>query len=108
MKLASSREMPVKMDSSVTELLKPMLKKRFYVAFSRATAKPEDLLPFVAEHLAYMTILKADTIEEARALMQTEPLIERGLRTFDLKVWELREGQITITLNSSVSGFRLN
>jgi hypothetical protein len=40
--------------------------------------------------------------------MQAEPLIQRGLRQFDLRPWELREGRMTITLNLSTSGFRLD
>jgi uncharacterized protein YciI len=118
----------------VAELLKPMLKKRLFVALTKAIVGGEDLLPFVAGHLAYMndlesegklfasgpfvqegvlvgdglTILQTSTIEEANALMQAEPLIQRGLRQFDLRPWELREGRMTITLNASTSGFRLD
>ena len=113
--------------------LKPMLKKRLFVALSKAVARPEQMLPFVAEHLEYMnqlenagklfasgpfiqegvlvgdglTILQTTTLEEARALMSAEPLIKRGLREFDLRPWELREGRMMITLNSSTSSFRL-
>ena len=37
--------------------------------------------------------------------MKDEPLIKRGLRKFELRKWELREGRMTITLNASaVSG----
>jgi uncharacterized protein len=96
-------------------------------------ARPEQMLPFVAEHLEYMnqlenegklfasgpfiqegvlvgdglTILQTSTLEEAHALMSAEPLIKRGLREFDLRPWELREGRMMITLNSSTSSFRL-
>ncbi len=121
-------------DSRVSELLKPMLKKRLFVALSKAVASQEDMLPYVADHLSYMnqiesegnlfasgpfmqegvlvgdglSILQTETIEEARAIMQAEPLIERGLRTFDLRPWELREGRVTITLNASTSSFNLD
>ena len=40
-----------------------------------------------------LTILQADTFEEARALMENEPLIRLGFR---LRPWELREGQILV------------
>jgi hypothetical protein len=46
--------MPANTDEKVAETLKPMLKKRSFVAVSKATAPPEELLPFVGEHLAYM------------------------------------------------------
>jgi uncharacterized protein YciI len=125
--------MPPEKDDKVAALLKAMLKKRLFVALSKAVARPEQMLPFVAEHLEYMnqlenegklfasgpfiqegvlvgdglTILQTSTLEEARALMSAEPLIKRGLREFDLRPWELREGRMMITLNSSTSSFRL-
>ena len=125
--------MPPEKDDKIAELLNPMLKKRLFVALSRAVARPEQMLPFVAEHLEYMnqlenegklfasgpfiqegvlvgdglTILQTTTLEEARALMSAEPLIKRGLREFDLRPWELREGRMMITLKSSTSSFRL-
>jgi hypothetical protein len=37
--------------------------------------------------------------------MSAEPLIQPGLREFDLQPWELREGRLMITLNSSTSSF---
>src|SRR5271163_3835315 len=120
-------------DDKIAELLKPMLKKRLFVALNKAVARPDEMLPFVAQHLEYMnrlenegkifasgpfvqegvlvgdglTILQTSTLEEAHALMSAEPLIKRGLREFDLRLWELREGRIIITLNSSTSSFRL-
>jgi uncharacterized protein YciI len=107
--------MPANADDKVGELLKPMPKKRLFVVFSKAMAPPEDLPPFVAEHFAYMnhlesagklfvsgpfehegvlagdglTILQTETMEDANALMQAEPLIRRSLRQFDLRPWEL-------------------
>jgi uncharacterized protein len=125
--------MPPEKGDHVAELLKPMLKKRLFVALSKAVTRPEQMLPFVAEHLEYMnqlenagklfasgpfiqegvlvgdglTILQTTTSEEAHALMSGEPLVKRGLREFDLRPWELREGRMMITLNSSTSSFRL-
>jgi uncharacterized protein len=118
---------------NIAALLAPMLKQRLFVAVSTARASAEQMLPHVAEHLEYMnsleekgllfasgpflqqdvlagdglTILQTDTLEESRALMEREPLIKLGLRTFDLRPWELREGQISVTLNISKSSFRL-
>jgi uncharacterized protein YciI len=94
---------------------------------------PSAIEPFVAEHLAYMdaleaaghlwasgpfvdrgvlvgdglTILSTGTIEEARQAMEEEPLIKRGLRTFELRKCELREGRIDISLRGSVSRYSL-
>jgi uncharacterized protein len=127
--------MPANADEEVAELPKPVLKKRLFVALTKTIARPEDLVPFVAEHLAHMSqlegtgrlfasgpfvqegILAGDgltnpqtmTIEDADALIQADPLIQRGLRQFDLRPWELREGRMTITLNaSSTNGLQLD
>ena len=117
----------------IAKLLAPMLRQRLFVALSTARASAEQMLPHVAEHLEYMTsleekgvlfasgpfiqpgvlvgdgltILQTDTFEEARALMQNEPLIRLGFRAFDLRPWELREDQISVTLNVSKSNFSL-
>lgn len=117
----------------IAVLLAPMLKQRLFVALSTACAGVEQMLPHVAEHLEYMnrleaegllfasgpfiqpgvlvgdglTILQTETIEQARALMENEPLIKLGFRTFDLRPWELREGQIVVTLSVSTSRFSL-
>jgi hypothetical protein len=39
--------------------------------------------------------------------MEDEPLIKRGLRTFELKKWELREGRINISLRASINRYSL-
>ena len=48
-----------------------------------------------------LTILRTNTLEGARTLMENEPLIKMGLRTFDLRPWELREGRMVVMLNLS-------
>jgi uncharacterized protein len=114
-------------------LLAPMLKKVLFVALSKAVATSDRMLPHVAEHLRYMndleergilfasgpfvqegvlvgdglTILRAESLDHARQLMEEEPLIKLGMRTFELRKWELREGRISISLNASRSSFDL-
>ena len=106
-----------------------MLKKTLFVAIIHMVAPASEIELFVADHLAYMNALEADerlwasgsfiqegvlvgdgltilstaTIEEAQQAMEEEPLIKRGLRTFELRKWELREGRMTITLHPSTS-----
>jgi uncharacterized protein len=118
---------------AVAELLVPMLKKTLFVAINRVAAPASEIEPFVAGHLAYMNSLEADgrlwasgpflqeevlvgdgltilstaTMEEARQAMEGEPSIKRGLRTFELRRWELREGRMTITLRASTSAYSL-
>jgi uncharacterized protein len=110
-----------------------MLRKTLFVALNRMVAPASEIAPFVADHLAYMnkleaeghlwasgpfieegvlvgdglTILSTPTIEEAERVMKDEPLIKRGLRKFELRKWELREGRMTITLNASTSKYSL-
>jgi uncharacterized protein len=125
--------MSANIDPKVAELLKPMLKRRLFVALNKALVPSEVMTPYVAEHLEYMselersgklfasgpfvqegilvgdglTILNTSSLDEARALMLAEPLIKRGLRGFELHTWELREGRITVTLDASTSSFAL-
>jgi len=125
--------MPNHSGKTVEQLLAPMLTKTLFVAINRVAAPASAIEPFVAEHLAYMnsleaegrlwasgpfieegvlvgdglTILSTGTIEEARLAMEEEPLIKRGLRSFELRKWELREGRIDISLRASVSRFSL-
>jgi uncharacterized protein len=119
--------------NTIAELLAPMLKKTLFVAISRVAASASEIEPFVADHLVYMnaleasgrlwasgpfiqdgvlvgdglTILSTATIEQAREVMEDEPLIKRGLRTFELRTWELREGRMSISLNASTSSYSL-
>jgi uncharacterized protein len=125
--------MPTKPEDKVAQLLKPMLKKRLFAALNKAVASQEQMLPFIADHLEYMnrleserklfasgpfiqegvlvgdglTILRTGTLEEARKLMEEEPLVKRGLRKFDLHVWELREGSMTFHINASTTSFQI-
>ena len=117
----------------VAELLAPMLKKTLFVAINRVAAPASAIEPFVAEHLAYMNALEADgrlwasgpfieegvfmgdgltilstgTIEEARRAMEEEPLIKRGLRSFELGTGSYARAGMDISLRSSISRYSL-
>jgi hypothetical protein len=54
-----------------------------------------------------LMILNADQEEEALEFMSNEPLVKRGLRRFDLKVWEIREGSLTIRISAATTKFSL-
>jgi uncharacterized protein YciI len=123
--------MPTNHEDKVAQLVKPMLKKRLFASLNKAAAPQEQMLPLMADHIEYMnrlesegklfasgpfiqpgvlvglTILRTDTLEEARALMEKDPLIKQGLRTFELHVWELREGRMTIQLNASSTSYQI-
>jgi uncharacterized protein YciI len=115
----------------IQQLIKPNLRKRLYVAFSYPVAPVEEIVPHIPEHLRYMmefedrvflsgpfitegqlvgegmTVLHASSAEEAARFMENEPFIKRGLRRFELKVWELREGTVSIRTKLSDTRFDL-
>jgi hypothetical protein len=66
--------MPPEKDDKVATLLKPMLKKRLFVTLSKAVARPEQMLPFVAEHLEYM-----NQLENEGKLFASGPFIQEGV-----------------------------
>lgn len=54
-----------------------------------------------------MFILQAGSLEEARALTAQDPINAAGLRTADVRAWELNEGGFTVTVRYSDGGFSL-
>jgi uncharacterized protein len=61
--------------------------------------------PFVADaHVAPgagMTILRASSREEAEAIAWEDPFNKNGMRTFEIRTWQLNEGSFTVTINYS-------
>jgi hypothetical protein len=115
----------------IRDLMASSLRKRVCIAFSYPTAAQEEMLPHVSEHLRYMaahedeilmsgpiikegrivgegiTVLLTDSEGKAAEFMRNEPLIRRGLRRFDIKMWELREGTLNVAVKLSESKFTL-
>lgn len=115
----------------IQQLIKPNLRKRLYVAFSYPVVPVEEIVPHIPEHLRYMmefedqvflsgpfiaegqlvgegmTVLHASSAEEAARFMENEPFIKRGLRRFELKLWELRAGTVSIRTKLSDTRFDL-
>jgi hypothetical protein len=115
----------------IQDLTAPSLRKRVYVAFSYPTAPQVELLPYVPEHLRYMaanedkvlisgpfvkesqiigegmTILLTDRDVIAAEFMRNEPFVKRGLRRFELKLLEMREGTLTFQARLSDSSLSL-
>ena len=94
---------------SAQELLVRMLGKKLFVVLWRANLGAE-LGPVLREHLEYMielerrgvlfasgplsgnagdglSILRAATIEDARAIAERDPFVSKGLRGYDLREW---------------------
>lgn len=120
------------LQAEIQHLVEPNLRKRLYVAFSYPVATVEETMPHIPEHIHYliehedkvflsgpfvteghvvgegMTVLYAATEQEAAAFMDNEPFIRRGLRRYELKLWELREGTLSIRTRLSATRFDLD
>jgi uncharacterized protein len=48
-----------------------------------------------------MTILRAATADEARAIASRDPFVLKGLRTFQIREWLVMEGTFGINVNYS-------
>jgi uncharacterized protein YciI len=115
-------------EERVAEMMRKMLRKKLYVVMSKPVVPPENLKPFLMAHLEYMiglekrgllfasgplsdgegppsgqglTILRADSAAEARALAEADPFFINGLRTFELKEWTVNEGSLSLRVNFS-------
>jgi hypothetical protein len=115
-------------EERVTDLMRNMLRKKLYVVLSKPAAPPEKLQPFLMAHLEYMiglekrglifasgplsdgegppsgqglTILRAKSAAEARALAEGDPFFVNGLRSFELKEWTVMEGSLGLRVNLS-------
>ena len=116
------------LDERIAELTQKMLRRKFYAVLSQPSSSPERLKPLLPAHLEYMiglekrgllfasgplsdgagppsgaglTILRAASAEEARALAEADPFVTNGVRTFDIKEWTIMEGSLGLKVNLS-------
>ena len=116
------------------ELQARMLKKRFYVVLNTPRKPMSELATLLPEHLEYMislekkgvlfasgpflaseqvapgsgmTILRASSLEEAKATAEQDPFAASGMRTFEIREWQLNEGSYTLTLHYSDGNYSL-
>jgi uncharacterized protein len=119
---------PMSEDEHIAQLTQKMLRKKLYVLLSKPIVPPERLKPFLAAHLDYMvglekrgiifasgplndaeappkgeglTVLRAASAGEARAIAQADPFFVNHLRTFELKEWTVMEGVVGLRVNLS-------
>jgi uncharacterized protein YciI len=115
-------------EERAADLMRKMLRKKLYVLISKPVVPPEQLKPFLLAHLEYMiglekrglvfasgpladgagpptgqglTVLRANSAAEARALAEGDPFFVNGLRTFELKEWTIMEGSLSLRVNLS-------
>jgi uncharacterized protein len=116
------------LDQRIAELTAKMLRRKLYTVISQPSPAPQKLKPLLPAHLEYMielekrgllfasgplsdgagppngaglTILRAASAAEARALAEADPFVAHGLRTFELKEWTLMEGSLGLKVNLS-------
>jgi uncharacterized protein YciI len=88
-----------------------------FVAFARPLVAADQLVPLIDEHLAFMnaleaagtlfasgpltdvpfegmTIVRAATADDARAVLDQDPWVRKNLRTYTLRPWTLKEGAL--------------
>jgi len=121
-------------EERVAELMRKMLRKKLYVVLSQPVAPPDKLKPFLMAHLEYMialekrglvfasgplsdsegppsgqglTVLRAGSVAEARALAEDDPFFVNGLRSFELKEWTVMEGVIGLRVSLSDQSIEL-
>jgi hypothetical protein len=115
-------------DARAAQLMQKMLRKKLYVLLSTPLVSFEKLKPLLAAHLDYMigleqrgvvfasgpladgdgppsghglTVLRAGSAAEARAIAEADPFYANGLRSFELKEWTVMEGTLGLRVNLS-------
>jgi uncharacterized protein YciI len=106
-----------------------MLKKKLYVVLATPLDGGAEKLPaHLPAHLEYMianekkgivfasgplsepdgtqrgrglTVLRAASAEEARAIAAQDPFVVNGVRTFEVREWTIMEGSFGVTVNFS-------
>jgi uncharacterized protein YciI len=115
-------------EERIRQLTQRMLRKKLYVVLSKGNATPDQIAALLPQHLEFMiglekkgvlfasgpltaapgqpagdglTILRAASAEEARAIAAADPFVINKLRTFDVREWTLMEGSFGVKLNFS-------
>jgi uncharacterized protein len=114
---------------------KGMLRKQFYVVFSKPTAGIGPVLANIAAHIDHqckieregilfaagpnwtedeqywdgdgMFVIRADSIGEARELAATDPMHQSGARTFTVLPWLVNEGRLGLQVDFSTGKLTL-
>ena len=52
-----------------------------------------------------MVVVRAQSLDEARAIADKDPMHASGARTFEVRPWLINEGTLTLRLNHSTKSF---
>lgn len=115
-------------EERIRQLTQGMLRKKLYVVLSKGGATPDQIGAVLPDHLEYMiglekngalfasgpltaaagqpagdglTILRAASIEEARAIAAADPFVVKKLRSFEVREWTVMEGSLGLKVNFS-------
>jgi uncharacterized protein YciI len=115
-------------EEQVRQLTRGMLRKKLYVILSKGGATPDQISAALPEHLEYMielekkgalfasgpltaaagqpagdglTILRAASVDEARAIASAGPFVVKKLRSFEVREWTVMEGSLGLKVNFS-------
>lgn len=54
-----------------------------------------------------ITILRADSFYDARGIVDGEPFVTRGLRSYEMHAWDLNEGSFSVRLSFGTGKFEV-
>lgn len=114
---------------------KGMLAKQLYLVHTTPTGDLDAVLAVVEEHLEYQVklekegvmfaagpnwtedetewrgdgtvVIRAESMDQARKIMDADPMHAKGARRYDIRPWLVDEGQVTIELSYSTGRFTL-
>ena len=111
------------MDPRAAELMSKMAQLRLFVIFWRGGGN--DLSAHLADHLDYMiaiekagrlfasgplgerrhsdgmTIVRADSADQAAEIAAADPFVRAGLRSYTVEPWTVMEGRMSVSVNFS-------
>jgi hypothetical protein len=115
--------------ADILKACEAMLRKQLYVVFTKPVKGLEPVMAVLEQHLAFqidlerrgimfgagpfwndaedawegegMVILRAGSLDEAKALAATDPMHKSGARTFTVRPWLMNEGTVTVRITYS-------
>ncbi|MEM6383936.1 MAG: YciI family protein [Pseudomonadota bacterium] len=113
----------------ILEASKGMLQKQLFAVFTSPTNGMGPVMDNIEEHLKFqveleqkgimfgagpfwaddettwngegMVLIRADSLDHAREIAETDPMHSSGARSFTVRPWLLNEGRITVTIDYS-------
>ena len=115
--------------ADILKACEAMLRKQFYVVFTKPVKGLEPVMAVLEQHLAFqidleqrgimfgagpfwndaedawegegMVILRAGSLAEAKATAAADPMHKSGARTFTVRPWLMNEGSVTVRITYS-------